>query len=66
MPAELKSNGNFGYSYIIEDVPKGWVCPKCDRVFSPYQSECKYCNIKGTLTTTNNFTIRAGDDSRNE
>jgi hypothetical protein len=36
---------------------KGWECPKCDSVFAPHVSECKYCNkpvsipfTKGTST----------------
>lgn len=24
--------------------PKGWICPKCGRVYSPSTSECFYCN----------------------
>lgn len=23
---------------------KGWVCPKCDRVYSPFTPECLHCN----------------------
>ena len=29
-----------------EDVPLGWECPKCGRVWSPYDSECVWCNGK--------------------
>ena len=23
---------------------EGWVCPKCERVYSEYVFECKHCN----------------------
>jgi len=25
---------------------KGWECPKCGRVWSPYTTSCKHCNDK--------------------
>lgn len=33
---------------------KGWVCPKCDRVYAPSCMECFYCNnpVKNGLVTT--------------
>ena len=24
---------------------KGWICPKCGRVYSPMESECQACNV---------------------
>jgi len=23
---------------------QGWTCPKCNRVFAPWVTECSYCN----------------------
>lgn len=25
---------------------RGWICPKCERVYATYISECKHCNDK--------------------
>lgn len=33
---------------------KGWECPKCGRVYSPYTSMCLYC--KNNENKTGNFT----------
>lgn len=30
----------------------GWVCPKCGSVFSPNESECRYCNSRQYMTIT--------------
>lgn len=27
----------------IPDAPRGWVCPKCGRVYSPTTTMCYYC-----------------------
>ena len=30
----------------------GWICPKCGKVWSPFQNECMNCN-KVTCTANN-------------
>lgn len=36
--------------------PKGWVCPKCGRVYSPNTSICFYCNDNNRVTPITNVT----------
>lgn len=36
------------------DTPRGWICPKCGRVYSPNTSMCWYCG--GNTTTVINTT----------
>ena len=36
------------------DGPRGWICPKCGRVYSPSTSMCLYCG--GNTTTVINTT----------
>lgn len=28
----------------METIRKGWECPKCGRIYSPYTTMCLYCN----------------------
>jgi hypothetical protein len=28
---------------------KGWICPKCDRVYAPHVSQCWECNRREVL-----------------
>lgn len=42
-------NGMFGQ--------QGWVCPKCGKVFSPFTSECLYCNKEKIRTNTTTINI---------
>lgn len=32
--------------------PKGWECPKCGRVYSPFTPMCWYCGGEQTITVT--------------
>ena len=32
--------------------PKGWGCPKCGRVYSPFTPMCLYCGGEHTTTVT--------------
>ncbi len=36
--------------------PRGWVCPKCGRVYNPNTSMCYFCCNNDTTTTTINAT----------
>lgn len=40
-------------------IQKGWVCPKCGRVFAPSVTECQYCN-KSSIHSAGQFDT-AGD-----
>lgn len=31
---------------------RGWICPKCGKVFGPHVDECEYCNTPPTITYT--------------
>ena len=41
---------------VLGEAVKGWVCPKCERVYSPVIPECSSCNTIRTY-----FSITAGD-----
>lgn len=30
---------------------KGWICPKCGRVYSPFTQMCLYCKPNNTTTS---------------
>ena len=34
------------------DGSRGWVCPKCGRVYSPSTPMCSYCNNTESITIT--------------
>lgn len=36
----------------VEFGPVGWTCPKCGRVYSPFQNFCLYCNDKRVYYAT--------------
>ena len=46
------------YDYENMFTPKGWVCPKCGRVYSPTTSICSYCNNQRTYTITSNTSTK--------
>lgn len=58
MPTNYLDNNDFFFA------PKGWICPKCGRVYSPSTPICWYCGgektttvdtgTSGTLITDNN------------
>lgn len=31
-------------TYVSHNVPKGWSCPNCNRVYSPSITQCGHCN----------------------
>ena len=41
--------------------PKGWICPKCGRVYSPSTPSCYYCGGNTEITTTTNITVGGSD-----
>jgi len=32
------------YLFTIKNKCKGWVCPKCNNVYSPETKQCLFCN----------------------
>jgi hypothetical protein len=34
-------------TYPSEQMPKGWSCPRCNKVYSPSVPSCTDCNNKG-------------------
>lgn len=43
--------------------PKGWTCPKCNRVWGPHESQCWYCNNMRQTTTTGTSTNIINNDN---
>lgn len=34
----------------------GWECPKCGKVYAPFISECRFCNVeKSYISSTSTF-----------
>ena len=40
------------YYYIPTQPDRGWICPKCGRVYSPNTKECLTCNNPLLTTST--------------
>ena len=40
------------YQTDYDFAPRGWVCPKCGRIYSPSTPMCFYCNNTNQQTTT--------------
>ncbi len=36
---------------MSKDETKGWICPKCGRVYAPWVDKCQYCG-NSTITYT--------------
>ena len=36
---------------MSKDETKGWICPKCGRVYAPWVDKCQYCG-SSTITCT--------------
>ena len=39
---------------MSEENVKGWECPKCGKIYSPFMSECISCNVKKTYSENKN------------
>jgi hypothetical protein len=52
MSEELDRNWVIDYGPVV---PKGWVCPKCEKVFAPTVKECVYCNQVSITYSTGPF-----------
>ena len=37
---------------MSKDETKGWICPKCGRVYAPWVNKCQYCGNSTTITYT--------------
>ena len=64
---ENNYNLNRDLSNVFISGNQGWVCPKCNRVFSPSVFECVYCNninITSTWSSTDTITSDEDDDTQ--
>lgn len=41
---------------------RGWVCPKCHRVYSPYTTKCEHCGGTSESLSHNNYGIALKND----
>ena len=37
---------------MSKDETKGWICPKCGRVYAPWMDKCQYCGGSTFTYTT--------------
>lgn len=62
----FKTYSDKGNIFISNE--KGWICPKCNKVFSPSIIECIYCNgisVTSTwITTTDTVKLNENDDTQ--
>ena len=47
--------------YIPIDAPRGWICPKCGRVYSPSTPCCLTCRGNSEPTIANTGTVILND-----
>lgn len=66
----LGSSGDITYTQHTISIPyfqtfddnKGWICPKCDRAYSPSTPECYKCNDGISISGGNDFEISYDND----
>jgi len=64
---ENKYTMNRDLNNIFISGERGWICPKCGKVFSPSIIECIYCNGTHTLSfssTSDTVVLKDDDDTQ--